>query len=223
MKNILRTSLLTLLIFALSCASGGGTTGTGGFDFTGKVLFSNGDAITGLEVNIESPGGELLGTTSTTTDGTFAFNGLATSDSVVKVKKPDGQVQEFVVSIPAGSNKANLTLRQKPDGKFSRDDKFEERPKGNNGVDRSSSSQANTNSMGGKGSSSSISSGPSSESSDDESSSDGESTSSERSGRDDKTDEERSSESSSSSSASEDDDEEDNSSESSSGGGKGRK
>ncbi len=142
--------LVAAIVFALgalgSC-SGGGTTGTGGFDYTGKVLTSSGAPSAGVAVLLEGPGGEQLDRAITASDGTFSFDEIESSDAIVLIAAGTPQALEVPISIPDGRDTAHVTFQQQPDGKFEADVRFE-----THGEDANSENTGGTGATGNTGS-----------------------------------------------------------------------
>ena len=122
--------LFFILLIIIGCSSGGGTTGTGGYRYSGTVLNDSGNPLSGVNVTLEELTGIEIKSTTTATDGTFEFTDIDTSDAVIQIDKGKPTASEIPVSIPKDKNEASLSVKKRPDGKYNNDDiKYENRPR----------------------------------------------------------------------------------------------
>ena len=110
-------NLISIIIFSLFCGcAGGGTSGTGGFNYRGTIAGLNGSPAKNATVTIESPSGEDIATTQTEKDGKFEFPNIETKDVVLKLTLLSGESTELLISIPDGKNVAKISLKQTATG-----------------------------------------------------------------------------------------------------------
>lgn len=105
------TALLrsTLIIVALTIIGGcgGGTRGTGGTEFTGKVLTTTGNPVEGATVSIPATGDSDL----TDASGSFFFEASVAGDVDFQVQALGVSAAVTVSGIPAGASKVTVQFK----------------------------------------------------------------------------------------------------------------
>jgi len=113
--------IIVAFFFALAGCSGGGTTGTGGFSYSGKVVRQDGTPYNGLTVVIETPSGDAIAATSTSGEGSFEFSDVPTSDAVIRLERGPSESSEITVSVPKGSRSVRVSLKENNQRRFERE------------------------------------------------------------------------------------------------------